>query len=57
MLVLTRKKNEAILIGNDINVIVLDVDRGRVKIGITAPDNTKILRKELTKHESSTCHT
>lgn len=47
MLILTRKKEESILIGKQIAVKVLDIEGERVKIGIEAPKDMKILRKEL----------
>lgn len=52
MLVLTRCEQEAIMIGDDIEIRVLVVDRGSVKLGITAPPEVHILRTELTPHES-----
>lgn len=47
MLVLTRKANEQITIGNDVRVIVLGVQRNRVRLGFLAPDDVKIQRTEL----------
>lgn len=47
MLVLTRKKQEKIVIGKDIEIVIIDLDRGRVRIGIQAPRGTSIMRKEL----------
>ena len=47
MLVLGRKCNESIIIGEDITVTILGVDGDRVKIGIQAPSNVSILRQEL----------
>lgn len=47
MLVLTRKKNEMIRIGNDIVVKVISTGRGKVKLGIQAPSNVRVLRAEL----------
>lgn len=47
MLVLTRKVHQSILIRDDIVVQVLGVDRGRVKIGVSAPPDVMILREEL----------
>lgn len=49
MLVITRKKDETILIGNDIEVTVVKIDDGSVKLAISAPRNITILRKELYK--------
>lgn len=47
MLVVTRKEGESILIGEDIEVCILNITDGSIKIGINAPKNVKILRKEL----------
>jgi carbon storage regulator len=47
MLVLTRKIGEKIQIGDGITVTVLDVKGARVRIGIDAPDNVRIVRGEL----------
>lgn len=42
-----RKKNEAIIINNNIEVIILDVRGDQVKLGITAPKDIPIHRKEV----------
>ncbi|MZP29474.1 carbon storage regulator CsrA [Heliobacterium undosum] len=47
MLVLTRKSGETLLIGNDVEVVVLEVRGEQVKIGIRAPKDVRILRKEV----------
>lgn len=47
MLVLGRKKMETILIGDDIEVVVLEINSDGVKLGISAPRDVAILRKEL----------
>lgn len=47
MLVITRKKDESILIGDDIEIKIVNVDDGRVKIAISAPKEVTILRKEV----------
>ncbi|TKH45581.1 carbon storage regulator [Paenibacillus terrae] len=47
MLVLTRKKGESIVIQNDIVVTVLSVEGDTVKIGISAPKDIDIYRKEV----------
>lgn len=47
MLVLGRKSNESIIIGDDITITILSVDGDRVKIGINAPSDVSILRQEL----------
>lgn len=47
MLVLTRKIGEAIHVGNDMEVVVLEVKGGRVKLGFAAPRDVQIRRSEL----------
>lgn len=47
MLVLTRKLRESIKIGDDITVIVLDIDGGRIQLGIQCPRHINIRRSEL----------
>ncbi|MEK3950102.1 carbon storage regulator CsrA [Paenibacillus sp. FSL H7-0703] len=47
MLVLTRKKGESIVIQNDIVITVLSVEGDTVKIGISAPKDIDIYRKEV----------
>lgn len=47
MLVLTRKNQEVIQIGNDIEVKVLAIEGEQVKIGIIAPKHIEIHRKEI----------
>ena len=47
MLVLGRKIDESIMIGDDIVVTVLSIEGDRVKLGIRAPKHTSILRHEL----------
>jgi carbon storage regulator len=49
MLVLTRKKNEVIQIGQQIVIKVISTGRGKVKLGIDAPANIRVLRAELAK--------
>lgn len=53
MLILSRKKDEQILIGNDVVITVIRVERGQVKIGITAPKEVNIRRQELPEKEPS----
>lgn len=47
MLALSRKKNEAIIINNNIEISILDVKGDQVKIGITAPKEVPVYRKEV----------
>ena len=47
MLILVRKVQQGIWIQGDIFVQVLSVDRDRVKLGITAPTDVKVMRQEL----------
>lgn len=47
MLVLSRKKGESLMIGGDITITVLEVQSDKVKIGIDAPKEVTVLRKEL----------
>jgi len=47
MLVLTRKKNETIVIGNEILVHVIEIRGDQVRLGIEAPKEVSIYRKEV----------
>ena len=47
MLIITRKKGESLIIGEDIEITVSKIENGSVKIGIKAPKEVLILRKEL----------
>ena len=47
MLALSRKNNESIMIGNDIEITILDIRNDQVKIGIRAPKDVGIYRKEI----------
>ena len=47
MLVLTRKKNQSLKLGEDIEIQILDVNGEQVRIGISAPSSVRVLRKEL----------
>lgn len=47
MLVLTRKVNESVVINGNIVVTVLEIDRGKIKLGVQAPKNVKVDREEV----------
>ena len=47
MLVLTRKPSESIIIGNEIEITVLAIEGEQIKLGINAPKNVEIHRKEV----------
>ena len=47
MLALSRKQGESIMIGNDIEITILDIRNDQVKIGINAPKQVGIYRKEI----------
>jgi carbon storage regulator len=47
MLALSRKINESIMIGNDIEITILEIKGDQIKIGINAPKTVPIYRKEL----------
>ena len=47
MLVISRKVNERIKIGDNIEIVIVSIDKGQVKIGIEAPKSVTILRSEL----------
>lgn len=49
MLILTRKKEESILIGDSIKITVVEVQKNQVKIGIEAPKDLTVLREELVR--------
>ena len=51
MLVLSRKKYESIRIGDDIEITVLEVRGGRVRLGIAAPNDVRVMRHELLPRE------
>lgn len=47
MLALTRKKKESIILNNDIEITILEIKGEQVKIGISAPREVQIYRKEV----------
>jgi len=47
MLVFTRKKDESLIIGSDIEITILNIGTGSVKVGIRAPRNVSVHRNEV----------
>ena len=47
MLALTRKKGEALVINNNIEITVLEIRGDQIKLGITAPKDVPVYRKEV----------
>ncbi|MBP8986741.1 MAG: carbon storage regulator CsrA, partial [Spirochaetes bacterium] len=47
MLVLARKINESIMIGDDVEIVIIDIKGDQVKLGIKAPKTISVHRKEI----------
>ncbi len=47
MLVLSRQRNESIIIGDDVEITIVDVRGDKVRLGITAPKTISVHRKEV----------
>jgi carbon storage regulator len=47
MLVLSRKKNESIVINNDITIVVVEIRGDKVRLGVEAPKNVSVHRQEV----------
>ncbi len=47
MLVVSRKKDESIIIGDNIKVTVVEIAKDRIRLGVDAPESVKIVRSEL----------
>lgn len=47
MLVLSRQKDESIMIGDDVEITIIDVRGDKVRLGINAPRNIMVHRKEI----------
>ncbi len=47
MLVLSRQKDESIIIGDDVEITIVDVRGNKVRLGITAPKNISVHRREV----------
>ncbi len=56
MLVLTRKADEAILVGAAIRIRVLKIDGNRVRLGIEAPNDLLIVREETNNQKERDCN-
>jgi len=52
MLVLSRKLGEKIFINDNICITVVDIDRGKIRLGIEAPRDVPIFRKELLSNDA-----
>jgi|LakMenEpi03Aug12_release.lakeMendotaPanAssembly.Ray.scaffolds.fasta_scaffold3114749_2 carbon storage regulator len=50
MLVLSRKRNEKLLIGHDVKITVVEILPDRVRLGIEAPEQVSVVRAELAKN-------
>ncbi len=55
MLVLTRKSGQEIVIDGGIRLIILDVQGNRVRLGISAPAEVKVYRKEMQERKKEVC--
>ena len=47
MLVLSRRKEESIMVGDNIEIMVIDIQRNKIQLGITAPKRVPVYRKEI----------
>jgi carbon storage regulator len=47
MLILARKENQSIMIGDDIEITIVNIKGDHVKVGISAPTDIKVYRKEI----------
>ena len=56
MLVLSRKLGEKIFIGDNICITVVDIDRGKIRLGIEAPRDVPIYRQELLPEGAAVKH-
>lgn len=51
MLIITRKKNESVIINENIEIMIIEVQGEKIRLGIDAPHSVKIIRKELLETE------
>lgn len=49
MLILSRKINQRIVIGDNIEIVIMDIKDGQVRVGIDAPQDVPVFREELYK--------
>ena len=54
MLVVSRKVGEKIVIGENIVVTVVEIDRGKIRLGIEAPKNVPVYRQEIAPNKGET---
>ena len=47
MLVLTRKRNQSIMVNDNIELTIIDIQGDQVRVGINAPKDVKVFRKEV----------
>ena len=47
MMVLSRQRNESLMIGDDVEIMIVDVRGDKVRLGIIAPKNVSVHRKEV----------
>ena len=47
MLVVTRRVDQSIRIGNNVEIKILDIEKGKVKVGVSAPPDIPVYREEL----------
>ena len=55
MLALSRKKNEALIVNNNVEITVLEIKGEQVKLGITAPRDVPVYRKEVYEIGRASC--
>jgi carbon storage regulator len=47
MLVLSRHKDESIMVGDNIEIMIIDIQRNKIQLGINAPKRVPVYRKEI----------
>ena len=50
MLVLSRRRDESIILGDNIEIMIVGIQPNRIKLGITAPKGLKVYRREIYEH-------